>query len=365
MRIARLLALLLAALALSGPSRANAEVQVRVLYSETVNLYSLMDNVSGWLDGYTNPTYRQEWSARFGWTAADQVWADRYAEYRRRTFHSGGHSSDPRQRPDGLFASASELAADSDPLLQFLAGQNDVDSALSNLEQSVSRADARMLRGFYRHFAPGWRVILRESSPLANHAQALQRRFENQRLTDFLARVARYFRSEVDGTFRVYFTRQPPGRETSAEVVGGQLMMLHSPVNLPVEAGDWEGIVMHEFVHFISAGQPAEQKRALTEQFLSRCPMPAGVSPLWLLEEPLAVAWGQAAYASHVQGRPLDPNGNWYAIPWVNIVSRTLAPSVIAAYDNSDTINSIVDQAAERCVELGAIASQLNPQVQR
>ena len=353
----RILLLAIALLSISAPAR--AEVTVSVSYSETADLYSTMDNVSRWLEGFTIPAYRDEWEQRFGWSASDQQWADRYAAFRRRMFIDDDGPLDPRALPDGIFASREENTAGTDPLASYFLSQPDIAAALRHLKDAFPADDAKMLQGFYNHFEPGWRVLLSESSPLEARAADLQARLDGQNIAAFLARVNAFYRSDVDGPFTVLFTRRPPGRESSAEPLAGSFMLLHAPV-AEEDTTYWDTIAIHELVHYISARQPQEQKQALTARFLDRCPLPVGAKRLWLFEEPLAVAWGQAAYSAKVLGKPLRPDESWYAIPWVDIVSRTIAPAIIDGYDNDMHIEDVLDQTADRCNDLTAIADQLN-----
>ena len=352
----RLLSLILCSVFLAQPVR--AEVNVTVSYSEAADLYSTMDNVSGWLEGYTWPEYRTEWSERFGWSAADQVWIDRYTEFRRRTFIEDGRLRDPRNLPDGIFAPQGEGTSGSDPLAMYFLAQPNIKTALRNLDRAFTRSDARMLRGFYYHFASRWRVLLQDNEPLVNRANALQERMQNPEISHFIDTANAFYQSEVSGPFTVYFTRRPPGSESSAEPLAGNYILLHTSAE-ENEAEYWDTIVMHELVHFVSSRQRQEQKQTLTARFLNRCPLPKGAKLLWLIEEPLAVAWGQAAYSAQVLHKPLDPLENWYGIPWVNIVSRTIAPTIITGYRSDLRIEDVIDQAADRCVDLTTISNQL------
>lgn len=353
----RFLFAVIALLCLTVP--AHAEVRVSVGYSEAADLYSTMDNVSEWLAGFTIPAYRKEWEQRFGWSESDQHWIDRYAAYRQRTFLEDNGSPDPRTLPDGIVASRSENTAGTDPLATYLLAQPDIDTAMRNLDRALSPDDARMLRAFYRHFEPKWRVLLGESAPLKARANDLQARLDGQGVAAFVARVNAFFRSDVDGPFTVYFTRHPRGKGSSAEPLAGAFMLLHAPVE-ETNTEYWDTIVIHELVHYVSSHQPQEQKQALTARFLDRCALPEKAKRLWLFEEPLAVAWGQAAYSAKILGTPLDPNDNWYAVPWVDIVSRTIAPSIIDGYANEMHIEDVLDQTADRCNNLMNVANQLN-----
>lgn len=356
-----LFVMLMAVCMIAAPAR--AEVRIAVAYGEAADVFSLMDNVSRWREGFTDPAYRDEWVTRFGWSAADQAITDRYTAYRLRIYVDEAQGLDPATSRDGLFNPATANTAASDPLAVHFLLQPSARAALQTLARSASADDARMLRQFYAHFAPKWRLLLADRQAHMAGATELERYFNTSQVSAFIDRMARFYGVTVSGTFQVFLTRYPPGRQSSAEVLAGNYILLHAPAGAPITATDWDGIVMHELAHYMSARQPAEQKQALTREFLAICPMPPGVRRFWLIEEPLAVAWGQAAYSIQVHGRPLDPLDNWYSVPWIDIVSRAIAPTVIAGYGTGATINDgIVREAADRCVSLTSIAATMSAQ---
>lgn len=359
--------LLLLAFFLALPAHATEPLRVEtrlvVSYSETADLFSTMDNVALWWEGFNDPSWRAEWERRFGWSAADQEWAERYAEYRHRTYSDPSQQMDLATSPHGLFASSETNAEGSDPLARYMLSQGSIEAALGGLDAFAGADDAMMLRGFYRHFQPRWRTLLAESAPLGEIARQLQADLGVEGIDDFIGRLEYFYRASAGGEFRIFITRFPAGPGSMAEVVEGQNLMLHMPVDMPYADGDWGTIVMHELVHYISSRQPAEQKRRLSDRFLKLCPVPEGAGRLWMLEEPLAVALGQAAYSQLVLGEPLDPRTNWYAVPWIDVTARTLAGSAITSLEKRERIeqSSIVSQAALRCLDLTAVAKQLAP----
>lgn len=343
----RMLACAFALAVLSTPVR--AEVKITVAYREAADLFFLMDNVSEWDKGATDPLYRAEWTKRFGWSAQDQEIADRYREYRNRTMKD--------IVPDGILPAD---VAGSDPLAEYFMPQTAIDTALKNFDRSMTPTDAETLRRFYAHFAPKWRLMIGDNRALVDGADRLDRQFQSGKARAFIDRMSRFYRVKTDGAFTVLFARYPPGERSRANVIQGRYILLNSPFGSQVDPAKWDEIVMHEFAHYLSMHQPLLQKQALTSQFLTACPVPVGIKALWLFEEPLAVAWGQAAYSIKVKGRPLDPQQNWYSVPWIDLVSRAIAPSIIAAYDSEATINDgIAKEAADRCESLKAIHAQL------
>ena len=357
------MAAMLALCLLAGPAR--AEVRIEVGYSEAADLYSTMDNLSLWLNGYTWPEYREEWTARFGWSEQDEAWAARYTEYRRRTW-LGGESLTDDGGPPRLFASAQENLAGADPLATYMMTQSNVDSALRSLEQFATPQDAAMLRGYYEHFRDRWEVLLGQPAALRLDAAALQNQLHAERMTDFLNRIATFYGVSIEGSFNVFLTRRPPGDHSTAEVLAGNTVLLHSPADIPAgRITDWDTIVMHELVHFLSSQQDQATKAVLSADFVEQCPVPNGLSPLWLLEEPLAVAIGQAAYSEMVLDQPLSHSENWYAVPYVNLISRTLAAPAVAALRNGETLDaSFVAIAADRCRDVVQAADLMRPTAQ-
>ncbi|NVE95688.1 hypothetical protein [Altererythrobacter lutimaris] len=342
---------------------ADAKQQDRIIaeYSEAVVLFATMDHVSGWWKGFVEPAYREDWEKRFGWSEEDQQWADRYAEYRHRTYSDPSQDVDIATSPQGIFPGSTASAKSTDPLATFMVSQTGAEQALAGLEGMASKQDAAMLRGFYRHFESKWQQILSETEVLAKHPEALQADMSGPEVGQFLDRVETFYNVENTGSFRVFFTRFPSRTRTRAELVAGGNLILHTPLEWAYEDGDWASIVAHEIVHHISSQQADSAKRAMSDRFLAICPLERRSRRLWVLEEPLAVAIGQAAFSQFVKGERLDPGDNWYGNPWIDITARTLASSVVEALDQGVALEKtrIVEEAADRCSTLSFIAENM------
>jgi hypothetical protein len=106
----------------------------------------------------------------------------------------------------------------------------------------------------------------------------------------------------------------------------------------------------------------AEQKQALTGRYLETCPGKIDSGFFQLLEEPLAVAFGNAAFAAFVLGAPLAPQENWYWMPTPSVMGRLLWDDVEQLYATDATINDgIIDQAAGYCRKLLQISERMRP----
>lgn len=358
---ARPVILLLLLLTAAVPAR--AELRIQAGYSAAADLFSLMDNVALWSPGgFNDPEYRDYWTANFGWDEADQAWADRYRAYRVRTYSDPGQAEqDPATASDGLFAKRSSFADSADSLASHFTIAWSVEAALQTLEAIATPDDARMLRDFYAHFEPGWRRVLAESAAFADGATALQGELSGAAVNAYLRRVSDFYGVNIQRGFNAFFVWWPPIDRTAADVAGRTFFIRSHPVRHADEGG-WSDIIMHEVIHYISAQQSPAQKQALTARFLAACPAQIATGFYQLLEEPLAVAFGNAAYAAFVRGKPLAPEDSWYWMPMPSLLGRLLWDDVERLYPTDATINDgIIDQAAEYCRQLLQVADSLSP----
>ncbi len=353
--IKRYLSMLLLAMVI--PANAGAAIRIQAEYHPPTNLFALMDGVSGW--AFNDPAYQEAWRRRFGWSERDRHVASGYKRYRDRTFH------DPVQkdrrygaRNDGMFAARSSYSADADPLARNFIGAKTIEDALASLEDVASAEDAELLREFYEHFRARWSAILDESRAFAVQAEALNGELQDERVAAYLARTSDFYQVEAQYEFNVRFVWWPPIGRTFADI-SGQTFLIRSHPQRHARRDDVIEIVMHEAAHYISASQPAEQKRKLTDEFLGTCSASAD-NDFYLLEEPLAVAWGQAAFAKYGRGKPLDPGENWYRPPIPDIMGRLLWLHIDGLYETDATItDGIIATAAGYCARLLDIGAEL------
>lgn len=151
----------------------------------------------------------------------------------------------------------------------------------------------------------------------------------------------------------------PPLDRTAADISGRAFFIRSHPERHHNESG-WSEIVMHEVTHYVSAHQAPEQKQALTKQFLDRCPADSRTGFYDLLEEPIAVAWGNAAFAKYVRKQPLRYEDNWYWRPLAEVMGKLLWSYVDAVYDSDQTINDgLVPFAGEQCAVLLRVSDMI------
>jgi len=331
---------------------AQAQIEVRAQYHEPIDLFAIMDGVSGWL--FNDEVYQAYWRERFGWSDEDQAVVDRYKVYRDRVFDDRGqYDAAYRAANGGIFATRSSVSQDTDPFAEHFIAARSIEDALARLEDVVTPREAEMLRSFYRHFEPSWRVILEESRSFnLDRAARLDAALRHEGLDAHFDRIMGFFQVEGEYVFNARYVWWPPINRSLADITGRTFFLRNHPENYP-DQSHAPGTVIHEAVHYISAHQPPAQKVALTQAFLSRCPIAVDHTAYMILEEPLAVAWGQAAYAKHIHGDPLDPAEQWYFRPLIDVMSRLLWPHIDRLYKTDATIaDGVVELAGGHCADL-------------
>ncbi|MCQ8185243.1 hypothetical protein [Parvularcula maris] len=347
-------------LTLAWSQDARAEVTLRAGYHAPADLFSLMDQTSLWWPGFNEPEYREAWEERFGWSDEDQRQAEAYADYRRRTYSDPAQGNrKERLAKDGIFTARSSVSRQADPLAEHFLGAQTIEEALSTLETIMGADDAHMLRGFYRHFQPHWRQLLEESKAFAKDAARLDAVLNSPGTPPYLERLAAFYRVDETLEFNALYVWWPPIDRTSADISGRTFFIRSHPTAHSGES--WAEIAMHEAVHYLSAHQPSQQKVALTKRFLDRCPAKL-IRPYDLLEEPLAVAWGNAAFAKYGLGQPLGAADSWYGRPLPSVMGRLLWLHVDELYETDATItDGLIDAAAAHCRELLELRGDLRP----
>ncbi|MFQ3244233.1 MAG: hypothetical protein ACI9SP_000860 [Arenicella sp.] len=334
-----------------------AKITVSAEYHQPTDLFALMDGVSNWY--FNDDSYRKAWVDRFGLSSNDKKIIKFYRNYRDRTYYDRAQKDKKfRKNQDGIFAARSSYSLKTDPLAEHFINSITIEQALSSLDNIASSADASKLRVFYENFRLKWAIILSESKEFSSHVQTLNDGLKGSKVEDFLTRVSAFYRVDLDLKFRARFVWWPPIDRTLADVSGNTVFLRVNPLKQVAE-GNWAEIVMHELVHYISAHQPVEQKRFLSDEFLKICPVKKNnlyeflfkrQKPYDFLEEPMAIAWGQAAFAKYVQGQSLDPAKDWYSRPLAEVMGRLIWLEVESIYDSEVTIDEkFIQRIAKNC----------------
>lgn len=296
---------------------------VTVGYSETTDLFNLLDNLSDWLPGYTAPAYRAHWEKHFGLDDTDRVALAAYAEFRRRT----SELADAREVAaiDRIFAP--DATRDPDRFSGYFIGNSTFEDAARKAIATQSADDQVMLRGYYARFLPRATRLITTRSRFDAQQRAVEAELAQPRVARLAAEIRAFFDVPAPPVFEARFVWWPDLDSTQAKV-RGRSILLYSQHDAESGASpmDWTPVLLHEFSHHLSASRPAARKQQLSGEFLRLCPGAAGMrNPLNALEEPLAIYWGQYRFEHDVRGSELSSKSEWYIQPDADRAAKAIA----------------------------------------
>ncbi len=293
---------------------------VAVGYDETFDLFNLLDNLPDWLPGYTSAIYRQDWERRFGLDAQDRAALEEYARFRQRTSPMARDDDDTRPVAERLFAGSDTRVGD--PYTGYFQNAASFTTAAKAAIAAQAPGDRELLRRYYARFEPRARELLAGMSRFSQQQEALTRELAAPEAAAFAAGMGAFYGAEAAPTFQVRFVWWPYTNRTQAKLRGGTIV-LFSP---PGVEDDWAPIVLHEYAHFLSAGQSVARRQALAAEFARLCPAALTLpNPLNALEEPLAIYWGQYRFEQAVRGKTLPPQSSWYVQPHADRAAKAVA----------------------------------------
>lgn len=308
------------ALPLSSLQAAEPAYSVEVSYSPALDLFNLLDNLPDWLPGYTSAAYRTEWQARFGLDDRDQALLADYAAFRQRT---SPLAQDPAVSPapaDGLFAGTDTRRGD--PYARhFMTAASFAEGTAAAID-GLDPKDQALVRRYYAHFVPRATQLLAAQAPFSTQRSALSRQLAAPAVVELAEQMKAFYNVDDSPAFQVRFVWWPDATRTQAKLRGGYILLFSTFET----DDDWAPIVMHEYGHYLSAGQPAPQRRALAASFIALCPGAMALpNPLNALEEPLAIYWGQYRFEQDVRGEALSTTSAWYVQPQADRAAKRLA----------------------------------------
>lgn len=341
------------------PGKADLAFEVR--HSQAMDVFILMDSVSDWRPGWTQKEYQTFWIDRFGpLSAEDQRFIDAYAAFRRRSYHDSEDAlNDTAGGPDGIFAKQSGLSATADPLAACFRSSTNAEAAISKLVAAFGQKDGDSLRGFYAHFQPKWQELLGSSQRLDRLAVGLQERLAAPAVAAYLDQAQRFYGTSVRGAYPVYVVWWPSPDFTAGKSRNGTLYLQINPLDLS-EPAQLDSIILHEAAHFLSAHVAQSRKQELSRQFLHGCPIPENTNFLAYLEEPLAIAVGNAGYAALVLHEPLESSKDWYSDPRSDLLAKLIWPEVLARLERSEAMPlETVLHVAAFCSQIRAVGRSI------
>jgi hypothetical protein len=114
------------------------KVQIDVTYSESADIFVILDNVSGWWEGFTEAEYKKYWVIRFGISTNDDVLFGQYVKLRWKYYNDPDQKpKDPLKNRNGLFSTIGSVT--SDPLAESFYSSNSLDESYIKLKGLVSK----------------------------------------------------------------------------------------------------------------------------------------------------------------------------------------------------------------------------------
>lgn len=346
--IAVLLVLGSAGLAAAGEPVSMAPASVG--YHRPTDVFNVLDNLSDWLPGYTSSAYRDYWVRHLGLDEEDRALLAAYAGFRQRT--SPLARQEEEDAPVALFAPAS--TRDADAFSRHFFEAPSVAAGVSAAIAAQSAGDRRMLQTFFARFVPRAERLLGAGQDFSAPRKVLASQLGQPAVLGLGEAIRAFYAVPSAPVFDARFVWWPDPDSTQAKV-RGRYILLHSQ-HVGAEAAaqmDWAPIVLHEFAHYVSAGQAAERKRRVAASLLRRCAAAAELrNPLNALEEPLAIYWGQYRFEHDVRGGLLSLDDQWYLQPWADRAAKAIArayPATGPAPALEDP--ALIEAAASACAE--------------
>lgn len=321
-----------------------ATATVQVEYHRATDVFNLLDNLSDWLPGYTSPAYGEYWQTHIGLTPEDRAALAAYAEFRRRTAPVA--QPDPHDAAAAPDLFAPPLTRDADDLAQTFMDAPDFQEGAAAAIAAQAPQDGRLLRDYYARFGPRAVRMIAAQSHFDMQRAALTSQLMQPGVATLASAVRGFYGVDVTSPFIVRFLWWPAPDRTEAKV-RGHTILLHGPADgasgdTPM---DWAPVVLHEYTHYVSAGQPSTQRQELSAAFLQGCPTAAALpNPLNAFEEPLAIYWGQYRFEQEVRGRALPTDAEWYFKPMPDRIAKAIA----AAFPATGPAPSLDDPALMR-----------------
>lgn len=309
----------------SWATAAPTALPVRVEYRQATDVFHLLDNLPDWLPGYTAADYGKYWNAHVGMDKTDRALLAAYAAFRRRTAPAAQVAPTSDASAPDVFAPPA--TRDVDAFAQpFLDAPNFEAGAAAAIATQAPR-DRAMLRRYFSRFGPRAERLVAHASHFEAQRAALTAQLAPPGVRTLADDMHRFYGVGKVPTFIVRFVWWPDPDRTQAKV-RGRYILLQGPADGAADGSpmDWAPIVMHEYAHYVSAGQPAAQRHRLSAEFLRGCPKAAALpNPLNAFEEPLAIYWGQYRFALDVRGSALPTTGEWYFRPMPDHIAKAIA----------------------------------------
>jgi len=335
-----------------------AGVQIEVAYREPADIFDIMDSVSQWWPGFTEVEYQKYWDKKFGSDEKDKELFKKYGSFREKYYNDPDQKEkDPLKNRNGFFSTLGSINAD--PVAEAFYSSSSMAEAFGKLKKIITPKEFGFLKDFYKHFEPRYSQLTTESKKVFPKAVTLVKKSTSRKgIREYLERVADFYNVKVDVTYTVIYVWWPPLNRTYASPTGKYLVMRYNPIKH--SKYDDSDIVMHEIIHTISAKQSLKQKKTLTKEFLNKCSINGKMESLRILEEPLAVIFGQMLFIKQFIPNKFRFDSNWYSKPWISMFAKLSMPVVEENFKAGKSINdNLIPRLSKICAEAVQVSTQL------
>lgn len=343
-------------------SFAQATFEIQPHYSKAADLFNLMDNVSQWWDGFTEPEYRIAWEKRVGpLSETDNDLIKRYQKLREKYYNDPDQKEkDPLKNRNGLFSTLGSVTAD--PVAEAFYDADSLEKAYATVKKTLASDELSFIKDFFAHFETRAAIFLEESARFKSAVASAKKSFARKEVAQYFSEVTAFYGVQNPGKYKILFTWFPPINRSNASPSGRYLIMRYNPIEHLASAEADSDIAFHEVVHAISAQQPLDQKQKITEEFLQKCAVKERLKRLTILEEPLAVVFGQALYLERFDAQRLKLDESLYENAWISTFAKLLLPIARNELKMKRSIKAgFIASAGNICRELVAASEQLGP----
>ncbi len=329
----------------------NSNLDIKIEYSKSADIFDLMDNVSNWWPGFTEEEYAKYWKENIKSHSDDRQFFQKYIDIRKKYYNDFDQKEkNPLKNRNGFFSHSGSLEAD--PYAEAFYSSDTLEESYINLEKKLTTEELEFIKKFYQHFQLRYESLIGENEKAFKGSIVLAKSvFERDGVKDYLDKVVKFFNANGRLQYRVLYTWWPPLERINASPTGKYLIMRNNP--LKHKNRNDSDIIAHEIIHTISTNQPFEQKRKLTELFLKSCPVQDNLKKLLILEEPFAVCFGQLLFNEKFNPKLFSLTDNLYNNPWVNTFSRLIFFPLKVRFEKGETINQgVIGDVSSLCSEL-------------
>ncbi len=329
---------------LSLSSIASVKISVGVSYSEAVEVFEFLDNLSG-TRADSSPEYRANYNKRFPLTDYDKKVMEEYKSIRQKYMIKRSSTS-----YHGFSANTAQL----DPIAFAFFNSKSVDDALKKMQKEVAIDDVKLLAKSIKHFKPGISDFVKESQMFKQMVPRFEKQIRNFKIKQLINKAAHFFNSEGK-KFKLtyYLVWWPSDSPPQADIIGTSVIYRVNPLS---EIKIDTNLLIERGVQFASSLQPESQKSNLEKIFYSMCPLKNSFRPVDMIEAPLVMALGRISMESIMEKKEFNLYKEWSVNPWINFSSKSIYDSVQGSVRMRKQIfDGVINHLGTTCHELSVL----------